>query len=311
MIGSAKDSTPSIFMTGGEGFLARHFERAFLNSKFTVHRSVTSLRERDAFMKELSAHPPHVFLHLAGLSAPADCERDPWSAFESNWVTTVETYRRLMSTGFRGLFVFMSTAHVYADSAEPLTEESKVNPQSVYAQSKWLAENSLRDLSKLFERNGGNTAPSVLILRLFNHTHKSQGSQFVLPSVYRTLHEAPAGRVQVPTGNVDLERDLSPIQDLCQTMVEITRKRSKFQGCTVMNVCSGQARTLRPLLLALAQKMGRDVDLVPDATRIRAGEPKRIVGCDKKLRDFLGTPRSQRSDEEFVSLFLEDLGDRL
>lgn len=305
-------TSPQAFVTGASGFLGPHVVRALGDEGFQVFASATPLNDVAKLKSELSQRPWDLVVHLAGLSLPADCERSPALAYETNLGGTIEFAKTCADVGIQGLFVFFSTAYVYAPDLEGrLTESSTTKPSGVYGRSKLFAEQALRDIAP-------TVAFPVLALRLFNHSHKSQRPDFFLPAMYRTLNEArDTGRglrVPVPMGNPNLRRDFSSLQDLRAVLGQIAKNRvavarkikAESRGFMVCNLCSGQERELGSLVHVLAKKMGLEAELQPQADRMRAGEPPVVCGDPTALRELLNFYPSPRSDEEFIDLFLED-----
>ena len=86
-------------------------------------------------------------IHLAALSNDPSADLNPAVTWEINYKPTVTLARRARDLGIP--FVFSSTCAVYGAGAEDrlLTEESSCNPLTVYAETKYEAENALRALA--------------------------------------------------------------------------------------------------------------------------------------------------------------------
>jgi UDP-glucose 4-epimerase len=85
-----------------------------------------------------------VVFHLAGKSHVGECKNDPRSAVTLNVIGTVNVLEACRNVQVKRL-IFPSTALVYASPAiEPLSEDSRVCPTSVYAATKLAAEHLLQ-----------------------------------------------------------------------------------------------------------------------------------------------------------------------
>jgi GDP-4-dehydro-6-deoxy-D-mannose reductase len=164
-----------------------------------------------------------------------------------------------------------------------------------------MSELALKDFS---ERFGLKTT----ILRLFNHSHRSQSPNFFLPHFYQQLISHPAdSRASVPVGNVDVCRDIGSIGDLLRAFEAVLNQADTLDHYEVFNVCSGQARNLRSLAVSLAQALDRDLELKFDPSRARANEPGSIRGSYSKLREHTGWIPQAQSDQDFIHEFLKDV----
>lgn len=300
----ARDEKPRAFLTGASGFLGPHVVAALQAEGFDVFSSSTMLDDAEGLRRELSRGPWDLVFHLAGLSLPRECEADPARAYEINVVGT-KTFANLVSdANLNGPFVFFSTAHVYdPDIDGVISETSRTKPQNVYGNSKLLAEKFLEDAAT-------DLKFPVLILRLFNHAHKSQRPDFFLPAMYQTLVTAKArqsGTVKVPMGDPTLKRDFNSIQDFRGVVEKIIRHRDRVSGLETINLCSGQSRNLGDLVETLARRLGRQAKLQPLQERMRPGEPRVIRGDATRLAALIGAPPPVRTDAEFIELFLADL----
>lgn len=310
---NARGERRKAFVTGADGFLGSHVVVALKNQGFDVFESATQLSDRADLRSDLMREKWDVVFHLAGLSLPSDCERDPALAYAVNLCGTNDFASVCADVGFRGLFVFFSSAYVYSPSLEgSLNEAHPTAPSGVYGRTKLFAEQCLKDIAP--------TVPfSVLALRLFNHSHKSQRSDFFLPAMYKTISEAKPvnARVTVQMGDPNLSRDFSSLQDFRTSIASIAEGatrltpeiRSRENGFKICNLCSGQARQLGNLVRVMGKKLGFEVTLESQQSRMRPGEPKVIFGDSSELNRLLNYEPPKRSDEEFIDLFLEDIKD--
>jgi len=125
---------------GGEsllGFLA-HPDFHFVKTDVTEARAV-----RDAIRKEWPR--PEVIVHLAAIVGFPACQAvGKQAAWRYNVEATERVFEQANSLGVER-FVFASTYSNYGLSADgkPVTEESPLNPQSLYAETKIAAEEFL------------------------------------------------------------------------------------------------------------------------------------------------------------------------
>ncbi|KKN00652.1 hypothetical protein LCGC14_1135640 [marine sediment metagenome] len=97
----------------------------------------------------LDDYKPEVVVHLAGIVGDAACASRPKEAEEAN-VTSV----KILRDHFDGRIIFPSSCSVYGANADIVTEESAINPLSLYAEMKLRAEEILKDKDALILRLG-------------------------------------------------------------------------------------------------------------------------------------------------------------
>lgn len=296
-------SKSKYFFSGGAGFLAprlaHSLKEALPHAQVVLSQNLTSTIEFQKEIKDFSADSQarDCYFHLAGLSQPRACEAQPSIAWESNLTSALEAIRLLKANGFKGLYVFFSTAHVYSAKLEgPIQEDALKEPQGVYGWSKYLAEEALQAFR-------GDSR--LLIVRLFNHSHRTQSADFFLPHIYHTLKNTKTTSVEIPVGNVQISRDFSTITSLEKRVLALAEKAENISDLEILNFSSGQARRLDRLITLMAQELGVSVTLKTDSNRVRAGEPETVFGNPEKSHHWLKTEPSHLSDLEFIKEFLK------
>jgi nucleoside-diphosphate-sugar epimerase len=103
-------------------------------------KSLQVVKEDMRNLKESTVRGYDVIFHLAGLSGYPACEANPHSAKLIN----VDAARRLCRVlGKEQMLIYASTTSMYGKSGGICTEESEVEPTSLYAITKHQAEKSL------------------------------------------------------------------------------------------------------------------------------------------------------------------------
>ncbi len=294
-----------IWVTGGAGFLGQHFVRLFAAQGHEVFHEHIDLSDREALNRAAASRKWDVVLHLAGIGSVADCDKDPVAARTVNVEGTRHVAEALRTHCPTATMVFASTAQVYqgAEGAElqagvTFDESRKIAPQNLYAQTKWEAEQALRDVAS----PGGS--PKVIVLRFFNYTHKSQPPVAFVPHLYSVLAQ---GATEVPVGNLHVERDIGALPDLLSAVSSVIAHRDRIPALDPVNVCSGVPKLLSDLASRLAMRMKSDAKFVVDPKRVRPNEALRIAGSHAKLTKLTGwTPRFRTIDELVEAFLAED-----
>jgi len=84
-------------------------------------------------------------IHLAAIVGDPACTVNADVAIETNYLSTLRIAIAARDKGINK-FIFASTCSVYGASDYKLTEDSSLNPQSLYAETKILAEKGIMDL---------------------------------------------------------------------------------------------------------------------------------------------------------------------
>lgn len=286
-----------IFFTGSDGFLGSHLIRDLKSAypDFYIHEFSGQIENYDSIESEFKLHHWDIVIHFAGLSHVVDCEKNPQSAFEVNTLGTIFLCHLMEKYKFSGKVYFTSTAQVYEAPSEEkeviYNFSSPVKPQNTYAKTKYYSEGILKSFAE-------TSKCEVNILRLFNHTHKSQSRKFLLPSVFNQISEAKDGD-SIKVGNLYLERDFSLIGDFV-SFLKVHILSGFNSGFHMINLSSGVARKLVDLVDKLIQRSGKKLVIVVDQSLIRHIDPKKIIG------DFETSYKSKLSDDEFIDSFLQD-----
>jgi dTDP-4-dehydrorhamnose reductase len=132
-----------ILVTGSNGQLGQELRQ--LSQKHPVHEfiftdilelDITNRQSVDQFFKD---HKPETVINCAGYTAVDKAETDLSLAFELNGASVGHLAMNASKAG--AIFIHISTDFVYdGNKNTPYVEEDRVNPQSVYAKSKYQGE---------------------------------------------------------------------------------------------------------------------------------------------------------------------------
>jgi len=167
-----------------------------------------------------------------------------------------------------------SSANIYGNTTEGiLNESSPPNPANDYAVSKLTMEYMARLwMDKL----------PIVITRPFNYTGVGQAESFLLPKIVAHFRR----KVDViELGNLDVWRDFSDVRAVATAYRRLLEARPA--GETV-NVCSGQAHSLREVIAMAEGISGRAIDVRVNPAFVRASEVKTLCGDASKLRSLIG-----------------------
>ena len=143
-------------MTGGSGLLALNWACAIRGEHDVVLATHTrrvslagatttplALDDADALTREFERIAPEVIVHTAGLTSVEDCEHDPALAQHANADLARNVARAAARSGAR--LIHISTDHLFAGTRAFYTETDIPEPLNVYARTKLLAEEWVRE----------------------------------------------------------------------------------------------------------------------------------------------------------------------
>ena len=238
-------------------------------SKFHETISIQSRLESDLqnIADELKEKKVNSLIHLAGLSDPEECEKNPDHCYFLNVDCTRKFYEAANIAGIKR-FLFVSSGHVY-DFKKPCPYDirSPVNPTSVYGKSKLDAELVLL-------KNKLNT--QISIARVFSTLNKnSKGNH-----LYGKLHLKAASKDFSPILGLNKIRDFLPASDVMKSLIKIIKSKSFVEK---VNICSGKGQTIGDLVFEVFSEYGLQ-DRVNEIQNIEDNSPSKIIGVPS---DFL------------------------
>jgi GDP-4-dehydro-6-deoxy-D-mannose reductase len=281
-----------VFLTGASGFVGRWLTTELETSGHEVlgtDSAAGSRRQVDVTQpRELSeilrAEQPDAIVHLAAISSQPAAADDPRAAFEINVGGTLNLFEAVRAMDRAPSILVTGSSEVYGPPAPeelPLTETSPLRPRTIYALSKAAQESvALAYAARL-------DLPAV-VSRSFNHTGPGQRPQFVVPALAQRILDVRDGRARsIPIGNTDVRRDFSDVRDVVRAyrlILETLADGVIERGGKVLNVCSGEAVTIRHIieLLCRAAEVEPVTRVAPEL--VRRNEPPEIRGDSRALR---------------------------
>lgn len=292
-----------VLLTGGHGFIGTWLTRALELRSHTVVAPSVDLFDVPGLRDLLGSQPWDVVVHLAAVSHNADATEAPELAYRTNVGGTALLVELLAELAPSVHLVFPSTAHVYAAASADedeivIIEERAIAPINLYGSTKWSGEVLLRDAA-------ARLGLPVTILRLFNHTHHTQGPRAFLPHLFHAMRGAAGQALDIPVGNLDVARDLGGLADLLGAFVAVIEGEPPPNHVTY-NVCSGHSLRLREVAEGLADRLGVDARFVTDPSRVREGEPSRMLGSHERLTEATGWRPTVTDTASFLDAFLDE-----
>ncbi len=236
---------------------------------------------------------PDVIVHLAGIAATQEVRAEPYYAV--NVIGTENLLRACRDVGHvPRKILLVSSATVYGVPVEDqleIDEDSPLRPVNHYAISKLAME--------LMARTWFDRLP-ILVVRPFNYIGQGQGLNFVTAKIVDHFRRrAPV----IELGNLDVARDFSDVRDVAETYRRLLDANAVSD---VVNICSGQAYSIRYILDALQSATGHLIDVSVNPAFVRLNDPKTVRGATHKLDRLVG-PRSLRELDSTLHWLVEGI----
>ena len=196
-------------------------------------------------------------IHLAAIVGDKACALDEELAVQTNWTATVALARSAAARGVKR-FVFASTCSVYGEGREEvLTEESPVKPLSLYAETRWNAEQGLLETVGLDQFE-------PILLRFGTVYGLSPRMRFDLVVNLLTLRAVSTGQVSIFGGTQ--WRPFVHVRDIVRALVTATTAPLP-EGLPILNVGDNlENYQLRDLKEEFESRLpGVRVSIVPEA----------------------------------------------
>ncbi len=281
-------------ITGANGFVGRHFLDLLYPSKdwvgaFVLPKSgklpswvkryegkIENWEEIQVAVRK--ARPTHV-LHLAAMTVPADCDRFPRKAWNSNVLGSIFLLEALRQQCPKARVLLVSSAYVYRQSKHALTENSALDPNGMYGLSKRMMEK----VGLNFVRDGS----TVFIARSFNHIGPGQSDRFVVPRLASQIAAIETGKKKavLKLGNLRARRDFLDVRDVVRAYRLILEKGKTG---SIYNVASGKGVEISKILETLKSLSPAKFAIEVEASRLRQVDPGALIGSSSKLRRELG-----------------------
>lgn len=277
-------------ITGAGGFVGSHLTLALRQLGRHVvpldHQALDVTRRGEVERVFQENRPDEVY-HLAAQSSASRSWTEPSLTYQVNVVGThnvLEAVRR-HSPSARVLISASSDVYGAAGQREAPSKESQIpRPLSPYAVSKLGQE----AVALMFHEAFGI---HTLITRAFMHIGPGQPSSFATADWARQVALAEAGLSDpiVRVGDIEVVREFIDVRDIVGAYINLLEAAEPGSLC---NVASGKAYPLKDVLAVLLGLSRVELEVEVDSTRIRAADPRTLVGDPTRLRRLTDwTPR--------------------
>ena len=214
------------------------------------------------------------FDYIIHLAAVSFAMAGPAEIKNANEIGTLNLLDALSAVKFKKV-IFASSASVYGGGEAPMSENSALNPQSVYAQSKIFMEEQI-----------ARSGLPFIIARPFNYTGTGQSENFLIPKIVRHFKDEAS---VIKLGNLTPKREYNDINDVVRIYEQLLELETNGE---IFNIGSGKAYSIEQILQILRRLSGRDIAVRSDVKFIRTNDPALLVCDTAKLLNYGITPCS-------------------
>ena len=298
----------AVLVTGGAGYIGSHtvalltqqqrdvvvLDSLELGTKSrigTVPFFQGNISDERLIEKICKKHDITEVIHFAAYKAVGESMEQPLRYYNNNVGGTIDLVRALLANGVERM-VFSSSAAVYGSPASvPVTEDSPLLPESVYAETKAVMERFLASCDAIGMRS--------VSLRYFNAAGASADSsigedwtmsQNLVPLVMKAILGF-SGPLNVfgndyPTPDGTCIRDYIHVEDLADAHIKALDYLEQGGASLACNVGTGRGTSVLEVINIAEQVSGRKVPHV--VTSRRAGDPTSVYADPTLVRALLG-----------------------
>ena len=298
----------AVLVTGGAGYIGSHtvalltqqqrdvvvLDSLELGTKSrigTVPFFQGNISDERLIEKICKKHDITEVIHFAAYKAVGESMEQPLRYYNNNVGGTIDLVRALLANGVERM-VFSSSAAVYGNPASvPVTEDSPLLPESVYAETKAVMERFLASCDAIGMRS--------VSLRYFNAAGASADSsigedwtmsQNLVPLVMKAILGF-SGPLNVfgndyPTPDGTCIRDYIHVEDLADAHIKALDYLEQGGASLACNVGTGRGTSVLEVINIAEQVSGRKVPHV--VTSRRAGDPTSVYADPTLVRALLG-----------------------
>lgn len=258
----------NILVTGGAGFIGRYLvEHLLNNNQITIYddlsnssmEKISFLISRGAkfirgdildFEKLLeSTRNFDVVIHLAAKSDVTESVIHPKDTINVNLNGTINVLKCCVQNKIRKI-IFASSASVYGDHENIITEKSVTVPLSPYGKSKLDAEIQIRKFA-------GEFGFCAVILRLFNVYGKGQNDQYA-GVISKFLKNISENKPLIIYGDGNQTRDFVSIYDVIRAI----ECAISSENSGTYNIASGKSVSINELAGMIISSSGKKLDVI-------------------------------------------------
>lgn len=297
----------TILVTGGAGYIGsnlsyllsdkkiKHFvvddlstgNRKLINKKIKFFN--LDIGEKKKILPILKRNKVKSVFHLAASILVNESMHQPNKYYSNNVIKLLNFLDCCMEAKIKN-FVFSSTCAVYDDNQKTVSENSKINPKSIYGKTKLIGEDLIKNYSKrygfkyailrYFNVIGADTRSRTGQLNDSGHLFMNIGNS-ILKKKYRTKIYGSNYMTKDGTG----VRDYIDVEDISKIHIDILNQMKKNNKSYELNCGTGKSYSVLEIIKAFEKSEG--IKLKKIKLPKRSGDIEEIKSNVKKLKKVL------------------------
>lgn len=238
------------------------------------HTHTVSLHDIGGLQNLVNDIQPDKIVHLAAIAFVAHGNIE--EMYRTNIVGARYLLHTLANLQHKPQAILMaSSANIYGNTGGVIGEGVPPAPVNDYGVTKVAMEYAAKSyLDRL----------PIIIARPFNYTGRGQSLNFIIPKI---VDHAKRGAKQIELGNIDVARDFSDVRSVIEAYVRLLSTPAAI-GKTI-NICSGQAVSLREILSIVAELSGIELSVTVNPAFVRQNDVKTLCGDRGMLDSIVGS----------------------
>ena len=239
----------------------------------------------DIVAQAAKAYKPNAVFHFAASADVAMSMEQPALFYYNNVGATTELLGNLLNTGWRGHFIFSSTAAVYGVPQDAAREEDSLHPINPYGRSKLMCEQALNDIVHMIN----DPRLKLTKFRYFNVAgawknvgDHADASHIITRLSYALKHNKVFQLFgnQYDTRDGTCIRDYIHVRDICRA--HLWAYENQQADNETFNLGTGRGYSNLEMVRAFKTFTGRDVKHVISAPR--PGDPSFLVANSQRIQ---------------------------
>jgi len=283
-------------VTGGAGFIGSNLCKALLERGYEVTVLDNNYADRKELLEKWGVKVVHgyvrampswknvdVVFHLAAICL-GECIDTPYHGWHVNTEGTLAVCKRALET--KTFMVYVSSSEAYGNNVmrkgvyEPLNEEERLQPTTLYGASKAAGELITRTFFC-------NKAPlEYLILRPFNTYGPYAREDKYAMVITKFIQRLKKGLPPEIHGDGFQTRDWTYIDDTVRGIIECYEQREKLALSPVVNICSGTETMIHSLFNLIVKTT--NCYCHPIHKEQRLGDVRRMFGDTFRAKHLVG-----------------------
>ena len=298
----------NILITGGAGYIGSHTTETFLKKKKKVfiidnlstgHKRLINKNAKfykldisniKKVKKIIEENKIDSIIHLAANLIIEEGQKKPKKYFKNNVYGTKKLLEACQKTTVRN-FIFSSTAAIYQDGQNKVTEKSKIKPKSIYGKTKITAEKLILKFTKKNKINYG-------ILRYFNIAGSSptrkiglmnnKGDNLFKNFSIEIMKKKPQLKIygtDYKTKDGSCVRDFIHVSDISNIHYLVLKKIDKLNISKILNCGYNKGTSVMEVAKEFKRQSSKKVHIIP--TKRRKDDLIEIIASNSKLKKFI------------------------